>query len=71
MTSPTNLQRAFWAEAAIIAFIAQTNCDDDNTLGDLLCDLMHWANFQDFDFDAALDQARMHFDAETNEEAGS
>lgn len=70
MTSPTNFQRAAWAEAAIVAFIEQTNCDHDNSLGDLLCDLMHWAKSQDFDFDQALERAQMHFVAETIEEAG-
>jgi hypothetical protein len=64
MTFPTNLQRAVWAEAAITAFRKQTGCDHEDGLGDLLCDLIHWAKFYDFDFDAALDRARSHFGEE-------
>jgi len=64
MTSPTNLQRAVWAEGAIIAFCGQTGCVHEDSLGDLLCDLMHWAKIENFDFSAALNRARFHFDAE-------
>lgn len=64
MTSPTNLQRAVWAESALIAFRKQTGCDHEDSLGDLLCDLMHLAEASELDFDAALDRARFHFDVE-------
>lgn len=65
MTS--NLQRAVWAEAALMTFREQTGCDHEDGLADLLCDLLHWAKFNAFDFDAELDQARMHFEAELAE----
>ena len=64
MTFPTNLQRVVWAESAIDAFREQTGCDQKDSLADLLCDLMHWAEASDLEFDAELDRARMHFDAE-------
>jgi hypothetical protein len=67
MSEPTNLQRAVWAERALIAFRETTNCDWEDCLGDLLCDLMHWADASKFDFDAALDRARMHYEAEVAE----
>jgi len=66
MTEITNLQRAVWAECAVNAFRQQTGCDEEDSLGDLLCDLTHWARATNFDFDLALDRARMHFDAERN-----
>lgn len=64
MTSPSNLQRAVWAEHAIIAFCKATGRDHEDSIGDLLCDLMHWATAAGFDFNAALDRARFHYDAE-------
>jgi hypothetical protein len=36
---------------------------------DLLCDLMHWADATNFDFDAALDRARHNYQAERDEES--
>jgi hypothetical protein len=65
----TNLLRACWAEAAIAAFRRQTATDIEDALGDLLCDLMHWADAKHFDFEAALLRARDHYEAERTEEA--
>jgi hypothetical protein len=64
---PTNLQRAVRAEQALIAFRKLASCDWEDCLGDLLCDLMHWSNASNFDFDAALDRGRMHYEAEIDE----
>jgi len=64
----TNLDRANWADKAILAFREQTGCDHDDSLGDLLCDLIHWAAVRSFDFDAALDRARHHYAEECDEE---
>jgi hypothetical protein len=61
---PTNLQRALWADAAIHTFLQRTGCDLEDGLGDLLCDLMHWSSILNFDFDAALERARSHFEVE-------
>jgi len=63
----TNLDRANWADKAILAFREQTGCDHEDSLGDLLGDLMHWADARKFDFDAALDRARCHYQEERDE----
>jgi hypothetical protein len=65
---PTNLDRANWADKAILAFREQTGCDHEDSLGDLLGDLMHWADARNFEFDAALDRARHHYEEECDEE---
>jgi hypothetical protein len=64
----TNRTRAAWAEACVSVFVQHTGCDREDSLGDLLCDLMHWAERHDFDFDIALDRARGHFEAELLED---
>jgi hypothetical protein len=64
----TNLDRANRADKAILAFREQTGCDHEDSLGDLLGDLMHWAELRNFDFDAALDRARHHHKEECAEE---
>jgi hypothetical protein len=64
----TNLDRANWADKAILAFREQTGCDHEDSLGDLLGDLMHWAAVRNFDFHAALDRARHHHQEEREEE---
>jgi hypothetical protein len=60
-----NADRAKWAQAALRAFRKATGADAEEALGDLLCDLMHWSDRNNFDFEAALDRARMHYEAET------
>lgn len=67
----TNLDRANWADKAVHAFREQTACDYEDSLGDLLCDLMHWADARNFDFDAALDRARCNYQEEHDEENGT
>ena len=39
--------------------------DYEAALCDLLCDLMHWCDRNEFDFDDELSRARRHYDAET------
>ena len=67
MSAPTNTARAQWADEAIRAYMSRTACDLEDTLGDLLCDLMHWADKCEFDFTAALDRASDHYAAERTE----
>jgi hypothetical protein len=62
-----NGNRAHWAAAALRCFQGETGADDE-ALGDLLCDLMHWCDRNSSDFDAALSAARMHYEAETSPE---
>ena len=60
-----NDKRAAWAGTALAAFMKETGTEDEDALGDLLCDLMHWCDRNNYDFDAALDRARGHYEAET------
>jgi hypothetical protein len=60
-----NDQRAAWAAAALQAFRYITGTDEEDALGDLLCDLMHWCDRSGHDFNAALSRAGAHYEAET------
>ncbi len=65
---PTNHDRAKWADKAIRTFRKQTGCDHEDSLCDLIADLRHWADAQNFDFEAALYRAGHHYEAELAEE---
>ena len=65
----SNATRARWAEACVSVLLQHTGCDEEDALGDLLCDLMHWSHQRGFDFALALDRARGHYDAELADEA--
>jgi hypothetical protein len=69
MSAPTNAERASWADEALQAFIARTNCDCEDSLADLLCDLMHWADQAGLSFTRELGRARYHYAAEITEAA--
>jgi len=60
-----NDSRARWAGEAVSVFMKETGTDEEDALGDLLADLKHWADRNNYDFDAALDRARLHYKAET------
>lgn len=60
-----NTKRARWGGIAVKAFQAATGTEDEDSLGDLLADLMHWADRNNFDFEIALERARCHYEAET------
>jgi hypothetical protein len=60
-----NGDRAEWAAAALRHFQCITGTDYEDSLGDLLGGLMHWADRNNFDFDAALARAQGHYAAET------
>lgn len=66
-----NDSRAEWAGLALSTFMERTGADQEDALGDLLGDLMHWADRQNFDFDLALERARWHYEAETSGECHS
>jgi hypothetical protein len=59
-----NDDRARWAAAALRQFQCATGSDYEDSLGDLLGDLMHWSDRNNFDFEAALFRARGHYRAE-------
>lgn len=60
-----NGDRAAWAGAALAKFMEVTGTDKEDAGGDLLGDLMHWCDRNNYDFDAALARARAHYEAET------
>jgi hypothetical protein len=63
-----NDDRSAWAGYALALFMQVTGTEEVDALGDLLADLMHWADRKGYDFDAALHCARSHYEAETAEE---
>ena len=57
---PTNLDRAKWAGNALKLFRLETGCDREDSLTDLLTDLMHWATAKNLaQFDLAVDVAKV------------
>ncbi len=70
MSEVTNDQRAQWARGALEAFARQTGQSidlpdgDTEVIGDLLCDLHHWADAHDVMWDVALARGEMHYEAE-------
>jgi hypothetical protein len=64
---PDNLNddRSAWAGFAWATFMRLTGIDEEDALGDLLADLMHWCDRNHYDFQAALIRARGHYEAET------
>jgi hypothetical protein len=63
-----NDHRAAWAGAALATFMQVTGSEKEDALGDVLTDLMHYSDRHNYDFDAALDRARWHYEAETGRE---
>lgn len=59
--------RAAFADGVLSDVIMETGCEHGYALGNLLCDLMHWAVFNEFDFELVLDRARDHFQQEVAE----
>lgn len=66
-TDPEGLndRRAEWAEAALAAFILETGTDREDAPGDLLANLMHWCDRNQYNFEAALERARGDYHHET------
>jgi hypothetical protein len=60
-----NAARIELAGAALRHFQCHTGTDYEDALGDLLCNLMHWADRNGFDFKLALDRAQDHYREET------
>jgi hypothetical protein len=72
MHDVTNEDRAEWAAVACQAFAEITGLDMEEELpeiiGDLIADLMHLANQQGMCPEGRLENARMHYEAEIEEE---
>ncbi len=74
MSEPTNRDRARWARNALAGFTAETFSGDDPdtmdrddlecAIGDLICDLLHFAGQQGFDPQVILEQGNAHFKTE-------
>jgi hypothetical protein len=60
-----NDNRAVLAGKALDAFIASSGADEEDAVGDLLVDLMHWCDRNNYDFDLAFDRALSQYEAET------
>ena len=60
-----NDARARSAGIAMDAFVLDTRTDPEDSLGDLLTNLHHWADRNNFDFDAALERAQRNYSEET------
>lgn len=60
-----NNNRAIWADYAILEFRKATGTDPGDALADLLCDLMHWDDRNQQDFENALARAYGHYREET------
>lgn len=62
----TNKERVTRCEQALISY-----SDDDTytNLVDWLADALHWCRSNNHDIGAAMDTARLHFDAEMMQEA--
>ncbi len=77
MSEPTNQERARWARDALAVFTAETFSGDhpdtmhrddlECAIGDLICDLMHFAIQQGFDPQERVEAARSHYAIEIME----
>lgn len=66
---PSNSKRAHWADKALTSFQVETRCDREDALANLLCDFMHLASREGWNFAQALRRAEDHFrDEVTNPE---
>jgi len=61
-----NDKRAFWAEAALLVFQILTGTDLEDSVCDLIADLMHWRDRNGMTFDNELRRARYHYEEETS-----
>lgn len=62
-----NQGRAARGTVALAAYAKATGTDDEDVLADLLCDLMHWADNHDIEFEDELARAFRNHTEETTE----
>lgn len=62
-----NSERAEWAEVALLAFEDRTGCDREDSVCDLICDLMHWCDRNATDIGLQLRRARGMYEDEITE----
>jgi hypothetical protein len=69
---PTNAERAAWALEACETFADATGLSVEDELptviGDLIANLLHFADQEDMCVESLLARAKMHYDAEITEE---
>ena len=72
---PTNAERAERVQKILKAYAEEMYGTDDpdpeellTAAGDLLADFLHYCSQEELDFDDAIRVARMHFEAEMDEE---
>ena len=63
-----NIQKAHRAGEVLDFYDEIDGTDPDSNVVDLLADLMHYCARTAWNFDSALETARMHFEAERDEE---
>jgi hypothetical protein len=63
-TKQANAMRVRCAALCIKLYCWMSGSEDENSLGDLMIDLMHWSRAEKFDFNAALFRASSQFEAE-------
>ena len=63
-----NAQRAEWANAALRRFQEATRTDDEDSLADLLGDLMHRCDYEHVNFEHELRRTRGMYHFETTGE---
>src|SRR3954463_15922336 len=64
-----NERRAENARDALRTFVDATGSDAVDAVSDFLCNLMHFSDRYNFDFDSELSRAEMHYHAETGRRA--
>lgn len=65
-----NLERAYRAEKGMNAYRQGEGLSEEETIGDLLTDLRHYARQHKIDFDKIVDRSLNHFEAEANDRIG-
>lgn len=68
MDMDRNVERVEIAARALESITDFEACDLTEAVTDLLANLIHFCEAYSIDFDARLEMARMHFDAELNQD---
>lgn len=63
-----NEQRADWAGTAVDVFQTITGTEDENKVADFLCNLRHWCDRNDVDFERELARGWEMYEVETRRE---
>lgn len=61
-----NQERAEWAQQTLAYFAKLTGSDMEDALSDLLCNIAHWCDENDYEFETELRRAARHYADETD-----